>query len=650
MPTNLSTGCLGEKVPSRKAQREDKPVIVSIGYSSCHWCHAMSEDSFEDEFVASIMNRHFVCIKVDREERPDVDLTYLEVIRMFDQSAGWPLHLFCLSDGRPFWGGTYFPKQDEGQGIVPWPQLLMRISEHYRRAKEELVENAHNAVANLEHTNHANFSPSEIWTNSLMLDAVLTICKSHDDSGGGFSSAPKFPSPMKMDFLLAMGESAAVRSDPKLSDRIDFCLNRTLDAMARGGLFDHVGGGFFRYSIDDDWEVPHFEKMLCDNALLLSTYSRAYRKYRSSLYRKIVERTVQWLLREMGTPQPDSLRPLARIRMARKADITCGKEMNLKKYGGSGKRIVFFLKKKPNSPIAPNEYLPRLREDAEDPKEVALLEKLLRARESRKWIIPRDNKRVTAWNALLLKAFVDASIALESKEYLNMGCKLAEWMKENLLDQEGNLQCLLYENQDHSSGNPAFLDDYAFWAEGLLALSSVSEWIHPGSSITYLREAETLASKAMDVFRDEQSAGFFFAQKDLDCPAPGQKKFWYDNAIPSGNSSMLRVFTTLYLLTGEPSWERNYFEARKVYSALVPKSPHGFGHALTAIAENEIGLCCVKSDGKDWDNLVQNLAEKPHRPVFLRREENAGGKSGFNGSNDPFPPIRKLWGIARLPL
>ena len=620
-----------------KAQREDKPVIVSIGYSSCHWCLAMSEDSFEDEFVASIMNRHFVCIKVDREERPDVDLTYLEVIRMFDQSAGWPLHLFCLSDGRPFWGGTYFPKQDKGQGIVPWPQLLMRISEHYRRAKEELIENAQNVVANLEHSNHADLSPTDVWSNSLLVDAVRTICKSHDDSSGGFSSAPKFPSPMKIDFLLAMGESAAVRSDPQLSDRIDFCVKRTLDAMARGGLFDHVGGGFFRYATDDGWEVPHFEKMLCDNALLLSTYSRAYRKYRFPLYRKIVEKTVQWLLREMGNPATGFSSSLGADSNGKEGGYYLWERNELEKIMGKKETDRIFSTQKPNSQIDPNEYLPRLQGDGEDPEEEARLEKLLPARESRKWEISRDNKRITAWNALLLKAFVDASIALISKDCLSIACKLAEWMKENLLDDEGRLQSLLYEDQDHASGNPAFLDDYAFWAEGLLTLSSVSEWIEPGSSFTYLRDAESLASKAMDAFRDEQSAGFFFAPKDLDCPAPGQKKFWYDNAIPSGNSSLLRVFATLYLLTGEASWERNYCEARNAYSALVPKSPHGIGHALTAIAENEIGLCCIKADEKDWDDLAQNLAAKPYRPVFLKRDENAGAKPVLTVRSTSFP-------------
>ena len=197
---------------------------------------------------------------------------------------------------------------------------------------------------------------------------------------------------------------------------------------------------------------------------------------------------------------------------------------------------------------------------------------------------------------------------------------------------------------------PAFLDDYAFWAEGLLTLSSVSEWIEPGSSFTYLQDAETFASKAMDAFRDEQSAGFFFAPKDLDCPAPGQKKFWYDNAIPSGNSSMLRVFATLYHLTGEASWQRNYCEARNAYSALVPKSPHGIGHALTAIAENEIGLCCIKADEKDWDDLAPKPCRKAPSPGFPQAGRKRRGKTGANGTNDKFPGIRKLRGTARLPL
>lgn len=607
-----------------KAEREDKPVIVSIGYSSCHWCLTMAQESFEDEFVASIMNRHFVCIKVDREERPDVDQTYLEALRMFDQSAGWPLNVFCLPDGRPFWGGTYFPIQDTGQGIVPWPQLLMRISEHYRRAKEELMENAQNVVSNLEHSNHPDFSSKNDWTNSLLIDAVESICKSHDDSGGGFSAAPKFPSPMKIDFLLAMGESAKVRSDLQLGDRIDFCVKRTLDAMARGGLFDHVGGGFFRYAIDEGWKIPHFEKMLCDNALLLSTYSRAYRKYRSPLYRRAVEKTVQWLLREMGSPATGFSSSLSADSNGKEGGYYLWERNELEKIIGKPDTDRLLSAQSPNSHIDPNDYLPRLESDVEDIEEEAGLEKLLRARESRKWKISRDGKRVTAWNALLLKAFVDASIALTSKDCLGMACELAHWMKDHLLDQEGKVLSLRYEDQPSST--PAFLDDYAFWAESLLALSSVSEWVEPGSSTSYIRDAEKFAEKAMDEFRGGQAAGYVFAPKQLDCPAPAKKKFWYDNAIPAGNSAMLRVFSTLFLVTGEVSWKKKYLEIRNAYSNLVPKAPHGIGHALTAIAENEIGLCSIRTGKKDLDDLVESLAGKPHRPIFLHRDENPEAK------------------------
>ncbi len=618
-----------------KAQREDKPIIVSIGYSSCHWCHAMSEESFQDEFVASIMNRHFVCIKVDREERPDIDLTYLEAIRMFDQSAGWPLHAFCLSDGRPFWGGTYFPKQDTGHGIVPWPQLLMRISDHYGRAKEELIENAENVLGNLEHSNDADFSPTDQWNNSLLLNAVQSICKIHDDSQGGFSSAPKFPSPMKIDFLMSMGESAKVRTDSQFGERIDFCSNKTLDAMASRGLFDHVGGGFFRYSTDDEWKVPHFEKMLCDNALLLSTYSRAYRKYRLPLYRKTVEKTIQWLLREMGSPETGFSSSLSSDSNGKEGGYYLWEKDELEAIIGNEETDLLIAGQKPNSATSPDEYLPRWQGNPEDPDQEARMEKLLHARDSRKWKISRDSKRITAWNALLLKALVDASLALTNKEYLGMACKLAEWMKVHLQDEKGKVVSLRYD--DHSSSGPAFLDDYAFWSEALLALSSVSEWIEPGSSVTYLKDAEKLALKANEEFRDLESTGYFFAPKNLDCPAPGKKKFCYDNAIPAGNSSMLRVFSTLFLLTGKEEWNQRYLEIRNGYSNLATKAPHGIGHALTAIAENEIGLCSIKSGNEDLNDLCLNLSEKPYRPVFLSKDDRGSENLVLTVRSTTFP-------------
>ena len=605
-----------------QAVDEDKPILLSIGYSSCHWCQAMSRECFEDEYVASIMNRHFVCVKVDREERPDIDQTYIEAIRMFDQSAGWPMNVFCLPDGRPFWGGTYFPKEDNGQGIVPWPQLLMRISEHYRREKDELLENAEGVIGNLEHSNYADCSTPSDWKNSLLLDAAKAICASHDDAQGGFSKPPKFPSPMKIEFLLAIGESHSVRSNPNLSERIDFCVTQTVEAMARGGLFDQVGGGFFRYVIDDKWEVPHFDKMLCDNALLLSCFSRAHRKKKSPLLRRTIEKTIDWLLREMGNSSTGFSSSLS-------ADSE-GKEGGY--YLWNSSELVRILGKTQAGLLGSTrdeetkgDFLPSLSTTQSFSPEVEeCFAKLLHARKERKGVVSRDEKRITAWNALLLKGLVDASIALQRKEWLTMAVDLANWMKSKLLDQNGEISSIHYEGQVVFI--PGFLDDYAFLAEALLNLSSVSEWFLKDSSLSYIEDARNLASKVMVKFHDEKGAGYFFSSSSLECPGPAKKKFWYDNAIPSGNSSMLRVFTTLHFLTGEKAWLDAYLQARAAYPNLTTKAPQGIGHALSAITENEIGLGVIKSKSEEVDQLVESLSEKAYRPIFIRPQTDSENK------------------------
>ena len=220
----------------------------------------MSHENYEDSYVASLMNRHFICVKVDREERPDLDLFYMEAARMFNQSAGWPMHAFCLADGSPFWCGTFFPKEDTGQGIAPWPQVLLRIAEHYRNSKAELEENGKNATANLSHSNNSQSSDSREWNPQLLLKSAEILSKAHDDQHGGFTPAPKFPSPMKLQFLIAIGESTSVRHNRSLSSRLDYCLHRTLESMAKGGLYDHLHGGFFRYCTDSTWKSPTSKK------------------------------------------------------------------------------------------------------------------------------------------------------------------------------------------------------------------------------------------------------------------------------------------------------------------------------------------------------------------------------------------------------
>ena len=229
---------------NRKSKKEDKPILLSIGYSSCHWCQEMSRNCFEDSYIASLMNRHFICILVDREENPELDHIYMDAVRMFDQSAGWPLHAFCLPDGRPFWGGTYFPKEDLGNGMAPWSQVLMRIAEHYRKAKHELIENAENVIANILHSNNSDHSLRKLWHNGLLGVVTDKLCDMHDDSFGGFTPAPKFPSPMKVDFLISMRETNFLRSQTQKLEKVNLCIDQTLNTLSTSGIYDHLAGGF----------------------------------------------------------------------------------------------------------------------------------------------------------------------------------------------------------------------------------------------------------------------------------------------------------------------------------------------------------------------------------------------------------------------
>ncbi|MEM1296428.1 MAG: DUF255 domain-containing protein, partial [Verrucomicrobiota bacterium] len=283
-----------------KAEEEDRPLLISIGYSSCHWCHVMAHECFESDYIARLMNKHFVCVKVDREERPDVDRVYMEAAQMINQHGGWPLNVFCLPDGRPFYGGTYFPPKDLGQGLIPWPQLLMRISDYFQNRRSELEENAGNIVSNLEHMSDAVIKDGKDWSPRTLLDAVRRIVESLDQENGGFGGAPKFPPSMVLQFLMAMRQTRALGNEfPQLADQVDHAVQLTLERMARGGLFDQVGGGFCRYCVDVEWVIPHFEKMLYDNALLIEVFAEGWARYREPLFERVVAETVEWLEREM---------------------------------------------------------------------------------------------------------------------------------------------------------------------------------------------------------------------------------------------------------------------------------------------------------------------------------------------------------------
>jgi len=605
------------------AHKADKPVLVSIGYSACHWCHVMSKESFEDTYIASIMNRHFICIKVDREERPDIDQTYLEAVRMFNQSAGWPLNLFCLPDGRPFWGGTYFPNQDSGQGIVPWPQVLMRIADHFKKERHEFEENAGNVVSNLIHANNGLSSNENEWKNDLLLSSAKNICDSHDDEDGGFTQAPKFPSSMKIDFLLTMRESQAIRTNQKLSHKIDHSINTTLTKMANGGIFDQVGGGFFRYSVDGKWHVPHFEKMLYDNALLLTSYSRAYQRFKNPIYREKVEQTINWLIQKMTEEDGGFFSSVNADNEEGEGEYYFWQYHELEKIleKDDFKKFVNAYGVSETGNMENGRCLPIRKTDYEiDSTSFDEIKKILLKKRSERPEPCRDKKKITSWNALLIRGFVDAARAFNRKEWVQLAYDLNKWMTKSLISKEGEICSILFEDKNLSS--LAYLDDYAFWAESLLNLSSISDSIIIGSSKNLIAQAEKITLSALDKFKDPKKCGFFFNGDGEINPAQVRKKFWYDNATPSANSSLLRVFSSLYLLTEKECWLKEFKKARAGYPTLCHKAPQGIGHALSAIADNEIGLCKITCSPDQVEELMYEIAKNPYRVIFILASNN----------------------------
>ncbi len=634
------------------ARKLNKPIILSIGYSACHWCHVMSKESFEDSYIASIMNRHFICIKVDREERPDIDQTYLEAVRMFNQSAGWPLNVFCLPNGRPFWGGTYFPDKDKGQNIVPWPQVLMRIADHYKREYEELEENANNVVSNLLHTNNAILSNGGEWKDNLLLIAANSICESHDEKDGGFTPAPKFPSPMKLDFLMSIKESQSVRTNKQLALKIDFCITNTLNNMASKGLFDHVSGGFFRYSVDKEWKIPHFEKMLYDNALMITSYSRAFQSFQNSNYKEVVFQTVKWLKKEMLDSKGGFISSISADSEGKEGEYYLHDIDEIKDSVSKESYKVLtdaFCTSKENG-FGKGKFLPYPNKNiSHESKLYKAGKKILLTQRKKKHRPECDRKKILSWNALLLGALTDAARSFKKKEWLGIAIELNEWMIQNFIDAEFEISSIVFESGIKSNHN--FIEDYAIWAESLLNLSSISEWAVKDSAVSYINLAKQLALFSIKNFKDEKISGYFCSRDGINQPAQVRKKFWYDNATPSGNSSLLNVFAKLYHITGEEIWLQEFQEAKSAYPRICTSAPQGIGHALNAITEKAVGISSIECKFSDVAKVISALSRKPYRPVFIKPFKNENVDSAkltiennlISESSNPLELIDKLF-------
>ena len=619
----------GEEALGR-AKKEEKPLLVSIGYSSCHWCHVMAHESFENDYIAQLMNEHFVCIKVDREERPDIDQIYMEAIQMLTGHGGWPLNVFCLPDGRPFTGGTYFPPDERGRGIVPWPQLLIRVADHFQRNRDQLEENARAIIGNLAASNQpAEISEGPIAPTSF-IEAAQTIVGQHDDKFGGFGGAPKFPPSTTLNFLLQLRGSATVDLEKaELAQRIDNVINTTLTAMARGGIYDQIGGGFARYSVDTFWLIPHFEKMLYDNGLLLDIYTKAYLRYREPLYRSIIEETVEWLEREMTSPKrgfyssldadsegvegkyyvwtPEEVRKILGeengTRLCRTYQIT--EEGNFEE-GRSNSALA-------GATIEERENLRPLREI------------MLSARDLR---IPpaKDTKQLTSWNSLAIRGLAEAGFYLNRPDWLEAAKSAADWIWEVMRYDECRLHAVHYDGKTRFNG---YLNDYSFYAEALLGLASKVEWIQPGGSEVYVDRARRIIDATLDHFKDRDSTGFFFTSGDHEILA-SRKIDWWDGAIPSGISSLVHCFSCLYALTADSKYIESLDSLSRSYSALMQRVPSGISYALAGLVSEAIGVVTIKIKGiEDLDPLRKKLSRKPWRRTFLLRSKEPSQPSGY---------------------
>lgn len=607
------------------AKSQNKPLLVSIGYSACHWCHVMAHESFENDYIAKLMNKHFICVKVDREERPDVDQVYMEAVQMIQQQGGWPLNVFCLPDGRPFFGGTYFPPEDRGQGLIPWPQVLMRISEHFKRSKSELVDNADAIQKNIMAATQAASTGGAQgdWQNEHLVSAAHGICGNHDDQYGGFGGAPKFPPSMTLNFLRALRRTAAIEEgEPAFAERIDEVTHATLRSMAHGGIYDQFGGGFARYSVDAHWLIPHFEKMLYDNALLIDAYTRGWLDNKDPLYEAIVEETIGWLEREMSAPsggfyaaldadsegeegryyvwtpeEVDSVLGLSEAREVRAAyNIT--NEGNFE-HGTTNPALV-----EPDFSIRS--------------KLAEARAKLLAHREAERVPPGKDTKINTAWNCMLIRSMADAGFYFDRPEWLERARKAADFIWESLTEEvDGSLRIKAVYYEGVGAQIEGYLHDYALAAEAFLAVASKLAWIDPAAPAIYQDRAKACIDTALQYFSDQHTAGFYFTAEDAETPV-ARRKEWFDNATPSGNAVMLHALAGLYALTGEGRYADAIQSTLPAYTDYALKVAAGVAHALEAATLHATGIAVIKvKQGVAIGGLREALSASPWRRSFI---------------------------------
>lgn len=510
-----------------KAAREDKPIFLSIGYSTCHWCHVMAHESFEDERVAKLLNENFVSIKVDREERPDVDAVYMQACMAMTGSGGWPLTIFMAPDQKPFYAGTYLPKYSS-YGRAGLLDTLRYLADVWKGSRERLLRSGEQLSAALRRVAVPKpGAPSE----ALLKSAVAEYGRSFDAEWGGFGGAPKFPSAHNLLFLMRYASQA---DDPQAA-HMAF---RTLDAMAAGGMFDHIGGGFARYSTDARWLKPHFEKMLYDNALLLLAYTDAYQLGNNDAYADIARRTADYVLREMQHPDGGFCSAQDADSAGEEGGFYLFRKEEIEKALGASDAQAFFSAYSLTVGIVNRTGLSGQAWPADD----ARLEKLRKYRAGRA-SLHKDDKILTCWNGWMILALARAGLVLDEPRYLDAAKRAERFLRSELTDRENRLY-LRWHDGDRAV--PGQLDDYAAYALALLELYRCT------FDVQYLEQAQLRAEQMISLFRDEKG-GYYRTAADAETLISRPKEL-YDGAMPSGNSCAAMVLQQLAELTGEQRW------------------------------------------------------------------------------------------------
>jgi len=626
----------GEEAFAR-AKQENKPLLLSVGYSACHWCHVMAHESFENEDIARLMNENFINVKVDREERPDVDQIYMNAVQMMTHHGGWPMTVFLTPEGVPFYGGTYFPPEDRFN-MPGFPRVLISVAEAYRERPDDITLTTESLLGELKRVSLGGAS-TDIISPDVLDSAYRGIASSYDSVEGGFGGAPKFPPAMTLEFLLRTYNRTGNKEALEM-------VRHTCLKMANGGMYDQLGGGFHRYSTDAKWLVPHFEKMLYDNALLSPVYLHLFQVTGEESFRRVSEEILDYVSREMthasggfySSQDADSEGHEGKFFVWTTQEVSdlLGPDnarlfnlyYNITEAGNfEGKNIPNVTRSLEQVAKLENVPVDELNRVVRESRQ-----KLFQAREQR--IKPhRDEKILAAWNGLMMASFAEAGAALQRQDYTAAAERNAEFLLTNLRSDG----LLLRSWKDGQARFNAYLEDYAFVIDGLLVLYQTT------GNLRWFEESVKLANTMIEEFWDDEEGGFFFTGKSHE-QLIVRSKDYFDNATPSGNSVAADVLLRLAVLTNNDAYKARAITVLRQIANFVRRYPTGFGRALASFdfyfsQPKEIAL--IPSLNSDTSEL--------RAEVWNRYLPNKLVATGAPGADDLIPLLQKRPPLDDLP-